>query len=222
MKKAVYLAIGVDSDGMRDILGLWIQQQEGASFWMAILDELKQRGVEDILIACVDGLKGFEQAINAVFPNTVVQLCIVHLIRNSLRFVYYKDKPALISDLQDIYRATNEDHAREALEALESKWKGKYPHVLKIWKNNWDLIVPCLSYPAELRKIVYTTNTIESVNKGLRRVLKTKGSFPSDQSVEKLLYLSIINIVKKWNNPILGWRLICSQLEILYEGRLRK
>lgn len=222
VKKAVYLAIGVDTNGMRDILGLWIQQQEGASFWMAILDELKQRGVEDILIACVDGLKGFEQAIKAVFPATEVQLCIVHMIRNSLRFVSYKDKPALIKDLRCIYTAINEDAAKEALDNFTDKWNSKYPHVSKIWNNNWDMIVPCLSYPTELRRIVYTTNSIESVNKRLRKVLKTKGSFPSDQAVEKILYLAITNIVKTWTAPILAWKQICSQLEIIFEGRLRR
>jgi putative transposase len=220
VKKAVYLAIGVDVEGIRDILGFWIQQQEGASFWMAILDELKQRGVEDILIACVDGLKGFEQAIKAVFPKTEVQLCIVHLIRNSLRFVAYKDRSILVKDLRCIYSAINEESAKEALEAFIVKWDSKYPHVSKIWISNWDLITPCLSYPTELRRIIYTTNSIESVNKRLRKVLKTKGSFPSDQSIGKLLFLAITNITKEWTSPILAWKQINSQIEILFPERL--
>jgi putative transposase len=220
VNKAVYLAIGVDADGERDILGFWIQKQEGASFWMSILDELKQRGVQDILIACVDGLKGFEQAIQAVFPKTQVQLCIVHLIRNSLRFVSYKDRRDVARDLRTVYTSINQENAREALDKVAGKWDSKYPHVSKTWNNNWELIIPCLSYPAELRKIVYTTNTIESVNKRLRKVLKTKGSFPTDQSVEKLLYLAINNITKDWKGPISAWTQILSQVNIIFEGRL--
>lgn len=220
IKKAVYLAIGVDADGMRDILGFWIQKQEGASFWMSILDELKKRGVEDILIACVDGLKGFEQAIQAVFPTTVVQLCIIHVIRNSLRFVSHKDRSNLAKDLRVVYTSINKENAREELDKFGAKWNGKYPHVSKIWNNNWELITPCLSYPVELRRIIYTTNSIESVNKRLRKVLKTKGSFPSDQSIEKLLYLAINNITKTWKSTIGCWTQILSQVNIIFEGRL--
>lgn len=222
VNKAVYLAIGVDVDGERDILGFWIQKQEGASFWMAILDELKQRGIQDILIACVDGLKGFEQAIQAVFPKTQVQLCIVHLIRNSLCFVSYKDRRNIAQDLRTVYTSINRESAREALDEFATKWDSKYPHVSKIWNNNWEMIMPCFSYPAELRRIVYTTNTIESVNKRLRKVLKTKGSFPSDQSVEKLLFLAISNITKEWKKPILSWTQILSQVNIIFEGRLSR
>jgi len=218
--KSVYLALGVNLDGKKELLGMWIEQTEGAKFWLRVLTELNNRGMKDIFIACVDGLKGFEKAIHSVFPHTQVQLCIVHMIRNSLRYVSYKDRKKLAGDLKEIYRATNESEAKVGLESFIEKWDEKYPLISKSWRNNWELIIPFLSYPDYIRKAIYTTNAIESINRSLRKVLKTKGSFPNDNSVMKIMYLAMRNISRKWTMPIRNWGLALNQFGIIFGERL--
>jgi len=218
--KSVYLALGVDLDGKKELLGMWIEQTEGAKFWLRVLTELNNRGMKDIFIACVDGLKGFEKAIHSVFPHTQVQLCIVHMIRNSLKYVSYKDRKKLAGDLKAIYNATNETEAKNALELFSEKWDKKYPLISRSWRNNWEQIIPFLSYPDYIRKAIYTTNAIESINRSLRKVLKTKGSFPNDDSVMKILYLAMRNISRKWTMPIRNWGLALNQFGIIFEERL--
>jgi len=218
--KSVYLALGVDLDGKKELLGMWIEQTEGAKFWLRVLTELNNRGMKDIFIACVDGLKGFEKAIHSVFPHTQVQLCIVHMIRNSLKYVSYKDRKKLAGDLKAIYNATNETEAKNALELFSEKWDKKYPLISRSWRNNWELIIPFLSYPDYIRKAIYTTNAIESINRSLRKVLKTKGSFPNDDSVMKIIYLAMRNISRKWTMPIRNWGLALNQFGIIFEKRL--
>jgi len=218
--KSVYLALGVNLDGKKELLGMWIEQTEGAKFWLRVLTELNNRGMKDIFIACVDGLKGFEKAIHSVFPHTQVQLCIVHMIRNSLRYVSYKDRKKLAGDLKEIYRATNESEAKVGLESFSEKWDEKYPLISKSWRNNWELIIPFLSYPDYIRKAIYTTNAIESINRSLRKVLKTKGSFPNDNSVMKIMYLAMRNISRKWTMPIRNWGLALNQFGIIFGERL--
>ena len=218
--KSVYIALGVDLDGKKELLGMWIEQTEGAKFWLRVITELNNRGVKDIFIACVDGLKGFEKAIHSVFPYTQVQLCIVHMIRNSLKYVSYKDRKKLAGDLKEIYQATNETEAKAALESFSEKWDKKYPLISRSWRNNWESIIPFLSYPDYIRKAIYTTNAIESVNHSLRKVLKTKGSFPNDDSVKKIMYLAIRNISKRWTMPIRNWGLALNQFGIIFGERL--
>jgi len=218
--KSVYLALGVDLDGKKELLGMWIEQTEGAKFWLRVLTELNNRGMKDIFIACVDGLKGFEKAIHSVFPHTQVQLCIVHMIRNSLKYVSYKDRKKLAGDLKAIYNATNETEAKNGLELFSDKWDKKYPLISRSWRNNWEQIIPFLSYPDYIRKAIYTTNAIESINRSLRKVLKTKGSFPNDDSVMKILYLAMRNISRKWTMPIRNWGLALNQFGIIFEERL--
>ena len=220
-KKAVYLALGINTDGQKELMGLWIEKSEGAKFWLGVITELKNRGVQDIFIACVDGLKGFPEAINTVFPKTDVQLCIVHMVRNSLKFVSYKDRKAVAKDLQAVYRATTADNAEQQLKAFADKWDMKYPLISKSWQNHWDKIIPFFAYPPEIRKVVYTTNAIESLNMSLRRVLKTKASFPNDEAVKKILYLAMRNIAKKWTMPIQNWNLAMNQFAILFEERIK-
>ncbi len=218
--KSVYIALGVDLDGKKELLGMWIEQTEGAKFWLRVITELNNRGVKDIFIACVDGLKGFEKAIHSVFPYTQVQLCIVHMIRNSLKYVSYKDRKKLAGDLKVIYQATNETEAKAGLESFSEKWDKKYPLISRSWRNNWELIIPFLSYPDYIRKAIYTTNAIESVNRSLRKVLKTKGSFPNDDSVIKIMYLAMRNISKRWTMPIRNWGLALNQFGIIFGERL--
>jgi len=218
--KSVYLALGVDLDGQKELLGMWIEQTEGAKFWLRVLTELNNRGMKDIFIVCVDGLKGFEKAIHSVFPHTQVQLCIVHMIRNSLRYVSYKDRKKLAGDLKEIYQATNETEAKASLESFSKKWDKKYPLISRSWRKNWELVIPFLSYPDYIRKAIYTTNAIESINRSLRKVLKTKGSFPNDDSVMKLMYLAMRNISRRWTMPIRDWGLALNQFGIIFEKRL--
>ena len=219
-KVSVYLALGVTIEGQKELLGMWIAKTEGAKFWLNVLTELKNRGLSDIFIACVDGLKGFPEAIRAVFPKTDVQLCIVHMIRNSLRFVNWKDRKQLCSDLKDIYTAVNEQQARDALDEFAAKWDDKYPAVSKSWYNNWDNIVPFLAYPQEIRKAIYTTNVIESLNHSFRKVIKTKGVFPNEESIFKILYLCLANISKKWTMPIRGWKDAINYFAIKFADRM--
>lgn len=217
---AVYLAIGVNMDGLKEVLGIWVQQTEGAKFWLQIITELKNRGVNDILIACVDGLQGFPEAINSVFPNTEIQLCIVHMVRNSLKYVSYKDRKELAGDLKKIYRATSAESAEIFLEEFSQKWDDKYPSISKSWRNNWEHAIPFLAYPPDIRKAIYTTNAIESMNMTLRKVTKNRGSFPNEEAAVKLLYLALRNISKKWTMPIKDWGRAINQFSILFEGRV--
>ncbi|RXK88232.1 IS256 family transposase [Chlorobaculum sp. 24CR] len=218
--KAVYLALAITMDGHKELLGLWISQNEGAKFWLGVMTELKNRGVEDILIAAVDGLVGFPDAIAAVFPKTEVQLCIVHMVRNSVKYVSWKDRKDLCADLKTIYGSATADEAELNLQIFADKWDGKYPSVSKLWQSHWEHIIPFFDYLPEIRKVIYTTNAIESLNRSLRKVLKTKGSFPTDESIIKLIYLAMQNIAKKWTMPIQNWGAVINQFSIKFEGRM--
>jgi len=218
--KAIYLAIGVTVEGLKEVLGLWIAQTEGAKFWLQVVTELKNRGVTDIFIACVDGLKGFPEAIESVFPQTEVQLCIVHLVRHSLNFVGWKQRKEVAADLKLIYRAATESEAEQRLTEFGLKWDAKFPMIAKSWRANWTRVIPLFAHPPEIRKIIYTTNAIESLNMSLRKVTKARGSFPNDEAVSKLLYLALRNIAKKWTMPLNNWKDALNRFAILYENRL--
>ena len=220
ISKAVYTILGVGLNGKKEILGLYLSENEGANFWLQVLTDLNNRGVQDILIASVDGLKGFPEAINAIFPNTEVQLCIVHQIRNSIRYVASKNQKEFMKDLKLIYQAISKEAAEMELDNLESKWGKKYPIVIKSWRNKWEHLSAYFKYPEEIRRIIYTTNIIESVHRQFRKLTKTKGAFPNENSLLKLLYMGIQNASKKWTMPIWNWSLTISQLAILFEGRL--
>lgn len=218
--KAIYLAIGVNLSGIKEVLGLWVAQSEGAKFWLQIVTELKNRGVQDIFIACVDGLKGFPEAIETVFPQAQVQLCIVHLVRHSLNYVGWKQRKEVASDLQTIYRAATREEAELKLEEFSVKWDEQFPTISKSWRSNWERVVPFFAYPADIRKVIYTTNAIESVNMSLRKIIKNRGSFPSDDSALKLLYLALQNISRKWTMPIKEWKAALNRFAILFEDRM--
>jgi putative transposase len=218
--KAIYLAIGVNLEGYKEVLGLWIAQTEGAKFWLHVVTELKSRGVKDILLACVDGLKGFPEAIESVFPQTQVQLCIVHLVRHSLNFVGWQQRKEVARDLKTIYRAATEAEAEQRLTEFSLKWDAKFPMIAKSWRSNWLRVIPLFAHPPEIRKIIYTTNAIESLNMSLRKVTKARGSFPNDEAVSKLLYLALRNIAKKWTKPVHAWKDALNRFAILYENRL--
>ena len=218
--RCVYLAIGVSIEGRKETLGLWTAENEGSKFWLSVLTELNNRGLKDIFIACVDGLKGFTDAIESVFPQTVTQLCIVHQIRNSLTYISYKDRKAVASDLKPIYTAVSEAEALFALELFGEKWNLKYPLIAKSWQANWQRINPMFALPKEIRRAVYTTNTIESLNYSLRKITKTRAAFPSEEAALKLLYLGLQNAAKKWTMPIQNWSLAMNQMAILFEGRM--
>ncbi len=220
INKSAYLAIGIKIDGLKDVLGIWLEQSEGAKFWLKIMMELKNRGVRDIFIACVDGLKGFPEAIEATFPQAEVQLCIVHLIRGSLRFVSWKDRKAVAGDLKTIYQAATEEQAQANLERFTQKWDGRYPTISRSWGANWQRIIPFFAYPEEIRRIIYTTNAIESLNNTLKKTIKNRASFPNDEAAIKLLYLSLKNIQKKWTMPARFWGKALNQFAILYGNRL--
>ncbi len=220
VNKAVYLAIGITMEGRKEVLGMWIEKSEGAKFWLQVITELKNRGVKDIFIACVDGLKGFPDAINAVFPKTEIQLCIVHMVRNSLKFVSWKDRKAVAGDLKEIYRPATVELAEKALQAFSAKWDEKYPAISPSWRNNWANIIPLFAYPPEIRRAIYTTNAIESLNMSLRKVIKTKSSFPNDDALKKILYLALKNIEKKWTMPIQNWSGAINQFLILFGDRV--
>lgn len=215
INKAVYLAIGVTMEGKKELLGIWVGRNEGSKFWMQVVTELKNRGVEQIYVACVDGLKGFEDAIHAVFPRTTVQLCIVHMIRNSTKYVSYKDLKEVTTDLKKIYTATNEEAGEIELEIFAEKWQSKYPVIADIWKRNWTGIIPLFAFPEQIRKAIYTTNIIESANRQIRKIIKNKGVFPDDKSIQKIIYLALRNASKKWTMPIKNWSLALNQFEIL-------
>jgi putative transposase len=220
INKAVYLAIGVTWDGNKEILGMWIAETEGAKFWLQVVTELKNRGVKDIFIACVDGLKGFPEAIEAVFPKAQIQLCIVHMVRHSLRYVSWKQRKEVAADLKSIYSAPTVEQAESNLAAFGTKWDASHPTISKSWRNNWERIIPLFGYPPEIRKAIYTTNAIESLNMSLRKVTKNRGSFPNDEAMTKLLYLAMRNIAKKWTLPIRDWKSALNQFTILFEDRM--
>ena len=220
--KAVYTVLGVNLEGRKEVLGLYISETEGANFWLQVLTDLQERGVEDILIASVDGLKGFPEAITTVFPETEVQLCIIHQIRNSLKYISWKERKEFIKDLKQIYKSKSKESAEESLNELEKKWGKKYPIVIKSWKNKWENLSNYFKYPPEIRKMMYTTNIIESVHRQFRKLTKTKGAFPNENSLLKLLYMGIMNVHKKWTMPIHNWKSILSKLAILFEKRLEK
>ena len=220
--KAVYTILGMGIDGKKDVLGLYIGESEGANFWLGVLTKLQNRGVKDILIASVDGLTGFPDAIKSIFPKTEVQLCIVHQIRNSLKYVSSMDQKDFIKDLKLVYQATSKELAEDELLKLDEKWGKKYPVVLNSWNNKWENLSHYFKYPYEIRKIMYTTNIIESVHRQFRKLTKTKGAFPNQNSLLKLLYMGIQNAKEKWTQPVHNWSLTISQLAIFFEGRLDK
>lgn len=218
--KAVYIALGILPDGTKEILGLWIEQTEGAKFWLRVINELKNRGVNDILIAVVDGLKGFPEAINAVFPETTVQTCIVHLIRHSMNFAAWKDRKDVAKALRAVYRARDADTALEALEAFETgPWGEKYPAIAPAWRRNWEVVIPFFAFPEAVRKIMYTTNAIEALNSKIRRAVRTRGHFPSDAAAEKLLYLVLNTISAEWKRPPREWTMAKTQFAVMFGER---
>ena len=218
--KAVYLAIGINMSGEKEVLGLWIAQTEGAKFWLQVVTELKNRGVQDIFIACVDGLKGFPEAIEAVYPHAAVQLCIVHMVRNSLNYVSWKMRAEVAADLKRIYTASTADEAEQRLGEFEDKWDDAYLPISQSWRRNWVRIIPFFDYPPEIRKVIYTTNAIESANMSLRKITKNRGSFPSDEALLKLFYLALRNISKKWTMPIRDWKAALTRFTIQFDDRM--
>lgn len=218
--KSVYLALGINTDGEKELLGLWMAQTEGAKFWLSVMNELKNRGVQDIFIACCDGLKGFPEAIEAVYPKTQVQLCIVHQIRHSLRYVNWKQRKVIAADLKRIYGAATLAEAELALAEFAEKWDDQHPTISLSWRNNWARLSVFFDYPPEIRKVIYTTNAIESLNASLRKITKTRRSFPTDDSVMKILYLALHQISKKWTMPIRDWKAVMSQFMIMNSDRV--
>jgi transposase-like protein len=219
INKCIYLVIGLKKDGLKEVLGMWMAETESASFWMSVLTDLKARGVEDILIACTDNLKGFTDAIRGVFPQTITQLCIVHQIRNSCKYVVWKDRKPFCVDLKEVYGAPTREAAEQALERFDAKWGSKYKHAIQSWRANWAPLTSYFDFPVEIRKIIYTTNTIENVNRGIRKYTKTKVQFPDDMAAQKAVYLAIINIEKKWNMPLHNWGYILHQFVTIFENR---
>jgi transposase-like protein len=220
IKKAVYLALGVNLEGHKELLGMWLSKNEGAKFWLSVLTELQNRGVKDVLIACVDGLKGFPDAINAVFPQTQIQLCIVHMVRNSMKFVPWKDYKVVTSDLKQIYQSANEDEALLALDQFSEKWDVKYPQISKSWRNHWENLNTIFIYPPDIRKAIYTTNAIESLNSVIRKATKKRKLFPTDDSAKKVVYLAIREASKRWTMPIHNWKPALNRFIIEFEDRL--
>jgi putative transposase len=217
--RAVFVGIGVNLEGVKEVLGLWTSATEGAKFWLQILTEIRNRGVNDVLIACVDGLKGFPEAIQSVYPRTQVQLCIVHMVRNSLNYVGWKERKAVAADLKMVYHAATAEEAEQQLRNFEEQWDGKYPSIGKMWRRNWAGIVPFFAYPAEIRRAVYTTNIVESLNMSLRKVIKTRGSFPGEEAALKLLYLALRNVAKRWN-ATRDWRVALNHFTLLWGERI--
>jgi putative transposase len=217
--RAVYVAIGVDLEGRKDVLGLWTSSNEGAKFWLGVLTELKNRGVKDVLIACIDGLKGFPQAIESVFPEARIQLCIVHLVRASLNYVNWKERKQVAGDLKSIYRAATERQAEQELTDFIAKWGSKYQAIGRLWKENWDRVMPFFEFPAEVRRVIYTTNAVESLNMSLRKIIKTRGSFPSEEAAMKLLYLALRNVIAKWDT-LQYWKQALNHFQLLWGDRI--
>jgi len=218
--RAIYVVIGINLEGNKEVLGLWAGQAEGAKFWLQVVTELKNRGVQDIYIACVDGLKGLPQAIETVFPKAQVQLCIVHLVRNCLNYVSWKERKTVAADLKPIYQAASAEDGWDQLEALAAKWDRRYPSISQIWRRNWEQVRPFFAYPAEMRKVIYTTNAVESLNMSLRKVIKTRGSFPNEQAAMKLLYLGLERAAKKWTRPLQDWKAALNRFAIVFEDRV--
>ena len=224
--KAIYVVIGVNMQGNKEVLGLWAgptgNNAEGAKFWLQVLTELKNRGVSDIFIACVDGLKGFPESIATVFPEAQVQLCIVHQVRASLNYVSWKQRKEVAADLKPIYRASTVEEAEQRLAEFATKWDGAYPTISQMWRRNWELLTPFFAYPADIRKVIYTTNAVESLNMSLRKVIKTRGSFPNQEAAMKLLYLALEHIAKKWTKPVKDWKAALQRFAILLGDRVPK
>ncbi|WP_063657774.1 IS256 family transposase [Candidatus Arsenophonus triatominarum] len=220
INKAIYTVLGLTTDGHKELLGLYMSETEGAHHWLSVLTDLHNRGIQDILIACVDGLKGFPEAIASIFPQTEVQLCVVHQIRNSLRYIASKDQKAFMADLKPVYRADTKAAAELALDELETKWGEKYPIVLESWRSKWELLSAYFRYPKAIRKPIYTTNAVEAVHRQFRKLTKTKGAFPNENSLLKLLYIGINQVSNKWTMPISNWALTIAQLSIYFKGRL--
>jgi putative transposase len=221
INKAVYLALGVNIEGHKELLGMWISENEGAKFWLNVLTELQNRGVKDILIACVDGLKGFPDAINTVYPQTQVQLCIVHMVRNSLKLVPWKDYKAVTGDLKQIYQSVTEEEGLMALDQFEQRWDSKYPSISRSWRSNWQNVSTIFNYPNDIRKAIYTTNAIESLNSVIRKAIKKRKLFPHDDSAKKVIYLAIEQASKKWTMPIRNWKTALNRFMIEFEDRLK-
>ncbi|ELJ8865866.1 IS256 family transposase [Vibrio parahaemolyticus] len=220
INKAVYLALGVNMEGQKELLGMWLSETEGAKFWLNVLTELQNRGVKDILIACVDGLKGFPDAINTAFPETQIQLCIVHMVRNSVKYVPWKDYKAVTTDLKKIYQSSTEDEALLALEQFSDRWDSKYPQISRSWTAHWDNLNTLFNYPDDIRRAIYTTNAIESLNSVIRKAIKKRKLFPTDESARKVIYLAIRDASKKWTMPIRNWRQALNRFMIMFEDRL--
>lgn len=218
--KAAYVVLGVDLDGFKDVLGIWIGENESSKFWLGVLNDMKNRGIKDVLMFCVDGLTGLKESILAAYPKSEIQRCIIHQLRNSFKYVSYKDLKEFSKDFKEVYKAVNEETAIENLGELEEKWGKKYPHAIRSWETNWDVLSPFFKYPDEIRTIMYTTNIIEGFHRQLRKVTKTKTMFPSDQALEKMLYLASQNVIKKWGQRYKNWDLIMNQLTIFFEGRI--
>jgi putative transposase len=218
--RAVYVAIGINLEGGKEVLGLWSNGNEGAKFWLGVLTELRNRGVKDMLIVCVDGLKGFPQAIESVFPDARVQLCIVHMVRASLNYVNWKERKQVAADLKSIYRAVNEYQASQELDDFNKKWGSKYQAIGKLWKDNWDRVTPFFEFPAEVRRMIYTTNAVESLHMSLRKIIKTRGSFPSEDAAMKLLFLALRNASAKWET-VQHWKLALNHFEMLWGDRIK-
>jgi putative transposase len=222
LNRAAYVVIGIDKDGSKDILGIWIGENESSKFWLGVLNELKTRGVEEILLFSVDGLTGIKEAIEAVYPNAMIQRCIIHQLRNSFRYVSYKNLKEFSKDFKSVYTAVNEEEALENLYELKGKWGKQYPYAFRSWESNWEVLSPFFKFPLEIRKIIYTTNIIESLHRQFRKVTKTKTVFPSDTSLEKMLYLASMNVMKKWTQRYRNWDQVLSQLIILFGDRVEK
>jgi transposase-like protein len=222
INKTIFLVIGLNNQGMKEVLGMWINETESASFWLTVLTDLKTRGVEDILIACTDNLKGFTDAIKSSYPKTLTQLCVVHQIRNSCRYVVWKDKKEFVTDLKAVYAAANQEAAAEALNQFEAKWGKKYGYAVQSWRNNWEDLTHYFHFPPEIRHIIYTTNVIESLNSGIRKYTRSKTMFPDDSSALKAVYLAINNLEKKWTQTIRNWGAILNQFIIIFENRCQQ
>src|SRR3954454_5171202 len=218
--RAIYVAIAVTMDGHKEVLGLWTSANEGAKFWLQVLTDIQNRGVRDLFIACVDGLKGFPEAIETVYPQAQVQLCIVHLVRASLNYVTWTERKQVAQDLKAVYRAATAEEARRYLDEFAAKWDGKYPTIAALWRRNWERVIPFFSFPAEVRKIIYTTNAVESLNMSLRKALKTRGAFPSEEAALKVMYLALRNVIAKWESP-LHWKAALNQFTLLWEDRIQ-
>ena len=220
INKSIYLALGVNLEGHKELLGMWLSENEGAKFWLGILTELQNRGLQDILIACVDGLKGFPEAIQAVYPQTHIQLCIVHMVRYSMKFIPWKDYKAVAADLKRVYQSTTEEEALQELDSLEAKWANKYPQISRSWRQNWHNLNTLFGYPEGIRKAIYTTNAIESLNSVIRKSIKKRKLFPSDDAAKKVVYLAVREASKKWTMPIRNWRLALNHFMIAFDERL--